>query len=208
VPDSLEITDGPNAGATFDLNGTQSVGRDPGADIFIDDPEVSRRHAELREAAGRWEVTDLDSRNGTYVNGRPITAPRELMPGDEMRVGTTVLAFHGTADGRGSAVRRSPQVTKLGEGVLRPARPEELAPVGPADADPDGLRVPEGRPGYIDPRLAEAPRGGGDGGPPAPAQNQRLSAWIDTRVKRQTNVAAFAFLAVAGLAVALYFGLT
>ena len=208
MPESLEISEGPNAGQSFSLSGSPVVGRDPGADIVVDDPEASRRHAQLREGPGGWEVEDLGSRNGTYVNGSPLDAPRPLAARDELRVGTTILVFKGAAEEGQSAVRRAPAVTQLGQGVLRPAREEELAP---APQQPAGLRAPEGRPGYIDPRLGEsAPAGGGGGSPDggAGSQNLRLSAWIDTRVKQQTNVAAFAFLAVAALAVAIYFGVT
>jgi hypothetical protein len=214
VADALEISEGPQAGKEFTLSGTPTIGRDPGADIVVDDPEASRRHAQVRQGAGGgWEVEDLGSRNGTYVNDSPIDSPRPLAAGDELRIGTTVLVVKGAAEAGRSAVRKAPAVTQLGQGVLQPARPEELAP---APQQPAGLRAPEGRPGYIDPRIAEGAAGGGAGGGggggspdgAAAGQNLRLGAWIDTRVKQQTNVAAFAFVAVAALAVAIYFGVT
>ena len=208
MSESLEISEGPQAGNSFSLSGSPVLGRDPGADIVVDDPEASRRHAQLRQApGGGWEVEDLGSRNGTYVNGSPLDAPRPLAPRDELRVGATILVFKGAAEAGQSAVRKAPAVTQLGQGVLQPARPEELAPA--PQQEPAGLRAPEGRPGYIDARLGEGaaaapetPDGAG------PQQNLRLSAWIDTRVKKQTNVAAFAYVAVAALAVAIYFGVT
>jgi len=208
VADTLEISEGPQAGNEFTLSGTPTIGRDPGADIALDDPEASRRHAQLRQGpGGSWEVSDLGSRNGTYVNDSQIDSPRALAPKDELRIGTTILVFKGAAEAGRSAVRKAPAVTQLGQGVLRPARPDELAP---APQQPAGLRVPEGRPGYIDSRIGEGAGGSGAGGGGAepPAENQRLTAWIDTRVKKQTNVAAFAFVAVAALAVAIYFGAT
>ena len=212
--DTLEISEGPQAGHEFSLSGTPTIGRDPGAEIVLDDPEASRRHAQLRQGpGGSWEVEDLGSRNGTYVNDSQIDSPRPLAPKDELRIGTTILVVKGAAEAGQSAVRKAPAVTQLGQGVLRPVREEELAPAPQQPAQPPGLRAPEGRPGYIDARIAEGTGGGpgGDGGGPGgepPAENQRLTAWIDTRVKKQTNVAAFAFVAVAALAVAIYFGVT
>ena len=207
MSESLEISEGPRAGNSFPLSGELTIGRDPGADIVLEDPEASRRHAQVRAGSGGgWEVEDLGSRNGTYVNDSPIDSPRPLAPKDELRIGTTILVFKGAADAGHSAVRKAPAVTQLGQGVLQPARPEELAP---APQEPPGLRAPERRPAYIDARVAESAGTTGqnpDGA--APAQNQRLTAWIDTRVKRQTNTAAFAFLVVAALAVAIYFGVT
>jgi pSer/pThr/pTyr-binding forkhead associated (FHA) protein/S1-C subfamily serine protease len=50
---------------------------------------VSARHAEIRHAAGEWRLVDLGSRNGTYVNGRRVTAETPLKAGDEVRLGET-----------------------------------------------------------------------------------------------------------------------
>ena len=177
VADTLEISEGPQAGNEFTLSGTPTIGRDPGAEIALDDPEASRRHAQLRQGpGGSWEVSDLGSRNGTYVNDSQIDSPRALAPKDELRIGTTILVFKGAAEAGQSAVRKAPAVTQLGQGVLRPARPEELAPA-PQQPAPPGLRVPEGRPGYIDcaHRRGHRRRPGGDGGGPAGSPRPRTS---------------------------------
>ncbi|WP_306516358.1 FHA domain-containing protein, partial [Corynebacterium sp.] len=65
----LVVKRGPNAGARFLLDQeTTTAGRHPEADIFLDDVTVSRRHAEFRLNNGEFEVVDVGSLNGTYVN--------------------------------------------------------------------------------------------------------------------------------------------
>ncbi len=68
------------------LTGTQPVvlGRGSTASVALAVAAVSRRHCELRPSAEGWEVVDLGSINGTEVNGRPVTAPTLLHPGDEL----------------------------------------------------------------------------------------------------------------------------
>ena len=71
---------------------TVVLGRMADCDVVIADPRGSRRHAEIRPAGNGFVVTDLNSMNGTLVNG---TAIREhpLADGDEIRLGNTVLRF-------------------------------------------------------------------------------------------------------------------
>ena len=54
---------------------------------------MSRRHAVLERLAAGWSVSDLDSTNGTLVNGEPLRQPRPLYPGDEIEVGDTRLVY-------------------------------------------------------------------------------------------------------------------
>lgn len=68
------------------------VGRSRECDIRIDDPNVSRRHCELRRADGGWVIADLNSTNGVKVNGRRVEEAR-LSPGDEITLGLTRLTF-------------------------------------------------------------------------------------------------------------------
>ena len=66
------------------------VGREPGANLVVDDPAVSRRHLLLRREAEGWSVVDLGSLNGTFVNGFRVERAM-LEPRDELRVGDTLL---------------------------------------------------------------------------------------------------------------------
>ena len=69
------------------------IGRSSGSDIVLDDANASRTHAELRlEPQGSWNLTDLGSMNGTYVNGNAITQV-VLVHGDHIVIGSTDLIF-------------------------------------------------------------------------------------------------------------------
>lgn len=67
------------------------VGRARDADYSVDDPNVSRRHAVLYWEGDQLFVKDLDSTNGTYVNGRPVTAG-QLVDGDTLAVGSSEIS--------------------------------------------------------------------------------------------------------------------
>jgi predicted component of type VI protein secretion system len=73
--------------------GGATVGRSRQCDVVIDDPNVSRRHAEIRPRGGSWVLTDLGSTNGSSLNGRRIDSPEVIRPGDEIELGTSVLRF-------------------------------------------------------------------------------------------------------------------
>ena len=70
-----------------------TLGRSRQCDVTVDDPNVSRTHAEIRARGGSWVVTDLGSTNGSRLNGRPLEEPTVLKPGDEIELGTTLLTF-------------------------------------------------------------------------------------------------------------------
>jgi hypothetical protein len=84
------VTTGPEAGRRVELGLEVAIGRQEG-DLVVEDPEVSRRHAVLRRSGGSVVVEDLDSTNGTFVNGERIRTPMTLGPGDQVRVGRTTL---------------------------------------------------------------------------------------------------------------------
>ncbi|HEX6228071.1 MAG TPA: FHA domain-containing protein [Solirubrobacterales bacterium] len=67
--------------------GRTVVGRDPDADLCIDDERVSWQHLEIESRGGVLMATDLDSRNGTALNGEPLNRPRRLRDGDTLMVG-------------------------------------------------------------------------------------------------------------------------
>lgn len=88
----LVITDGPLAGTTLPLSGSQVlVGRSPGNTLVLDDDYASNRHARLFPGDGGWWLEDLGSTNGTYIDGQRVTAAEEIRPGVPVRIGQTVL---------------------------------------------------------------------------------------------------------------------
>jgi pSer/pThr/pTyr-binding forkhead associated (FHA) protein len=76
-----------------ELSGLLIVGRSPDSDLRIHDIMLSREHCGIEEGDGGWVVVDLDSRNGTYVNGERVTRGR-LADGDRLKVGQTLIEFH------------------------------------------------------------------------------------------------------------------
>jgi hypothetical protein len=65
------------------------IGRAPGCHVMVVDPTVSRVHAELVFDGEGWFLSDLGSMNGTQVNGRRLTGPAIVVPGDEIGFGHT-----------------------------------------------------------------------------------------------------------------------
>jgi hypothetical protein len=71
---------------------TVLIGRSRECDLTVEDPNVSRRHAEVRQEDGAWWIVDLGSTNGVEVNGKRVERAR-LEPDDAIVVGTTELRF-------------------------------------------------------------------------------------------------------------------
>lgn len=89
----LVVTRGPNSGSKYALDEPLvTAGRHPDSMIFLDDITVSRRHAEVRRVDGGYEVTDVGSLNGTYLNRERVESAR-LNDGDELQIGTFKLLF-------------------------------------------------------------------------------------------------------------------
>jgi len=87
--------------------GENVVGRASEADVRIGVPEVSRRHARIVVDGGAAVLEDLQSRNGTFVRGRPVSRPTKLADGDEIAFGPELLVFCSTsASTTTRAVRR------------------------------------------------------------------------------------------------------
>jgi putative ABC transport system ATP-binding protein len=114
----LLVREGPVAGQRLDVDSELVLGRE--ADLTIDDPQISRRHAVIKPIDGALEVADLGSLNGTWVNGRRITTPVRLSPGDVVKFGESVLEVLG---GRSLTALTQPGVALLpvvvGRDVMR-----------------------------------------------------------------------------------------
>lgn len=77
----------------FDLgDAVIGVGRGSDNDVIVDDPEVSRHHCQLKLQHGAYSFADLGSRNGSFVNGQPVSEIA-LGPGDVIRIGSTEIEF-------------------------------------------------------------------------------------------------------------------
>jgi pSer/pThr/pTyr-binding forkhead associated (FHA) protein len=78
-------------GLDFTVRDSVVLGRSDQADVKLDDPYASEFHLRLTTKDDRLVLTDLGSTNGTYVNGRRVTAPVDLNRGDSVQVGKTVM---------------------------------------------------------------------------------------------------------------------
>ncbi|MEW2393611.1 FHA domain-containing protein [Streptomyces venezuelae] len=142
APAQLHVVAGPDAGGVHLLHGGRiQVGRSAGADVPLDDPDVSRMHCSVTLTPdGRVTVTDLGSTNGTAVDGKEITdRPVRLSPGSLLRIGESALRLTdgaggpGPGSGAGTALATAPD----GEGHVR-VRPVGTAPPTLVEAAPHG----------------------------------------------------------------------
>jgi ABC-type multidrug transport system ATPase subunit len=91
--------------ADIPLTADARIGRDANAvDIVLDHPAVSRAHAEVRVRSGQVWLRDLNSSNGTFVNGERLSRRRQLQPGDSVDIGPYSLRFTGQSFARSSRV--------------------------------------------------------------------------------------------------------
>ncbi|MBL9001294.1 MAG: FHA domain-containing protein [Phycisphaerae bacterium] len=103
----LSVIQGPDKGRKYELpdHEPQLIGRSSEA-LPMSDNAVSRRHAELTPDEGAWYIRDLQSQNGTFVNGVRIEQRTRLRPGDQIRTGQTLFVF-------GQTETRDPDVVRI-----------------------------------------------------------------------------------------------
>ena len=88
----IVITSGPRAGLELDLPQTGlSIGRSSGSGLQIKDDYTSNNHAKIARWREQWVVQDLDSTNGTFVEGKRISESTPVQVGSSVRIGTTTF---------------------------------------------------------------------------------------------------------------------
>jgi predicted component of type VI protein secretion system len=118
VTDLIFVEQKPMEGREQALDPGATIGRE-GCDVVLMDPEVSRRHAAIRDQGGNLAIEDLGSTNGTFVNDVRIAVVTVLRDGDEVRLGNTVWAIRSTVPStnagatgiREAPIPGAPQVT-------------------------------------------------------------------------------------------------
>jgi hypothetical protein len=92
----LTVRKGPKVGESFLLETISlTIGRDPVSDVVLNDPEVSRQHARFSQTETGYQVQDLGSTNGTFVNGQRLEAePVDLEPGFTISMGSGVTLIY------------------------------------------------------------------------------------------------------------------
>src|SRR5216684_2879877 len=140
-----------------------NIGRADYNDLVLPDPSVSTSHAKLQRREGVWVLVDLDSTNGTFVDGEQVKGDAPLAPGALVRFGEVQLVFEPTDDALGVAKGGGTQLLKTPHSMT-PGPPG--APAGPAA--PSGSPVIPARP-PSPPGARPAPAPGSPGVKPAPA---------------------------------------
>jgi predicted component of type VI protein secretion system len=88
----VRIVEGPGAGTDFEIEQAAILGRLETNDIPVQDPKASREHAKIYKQGAKFSVVDLNSSNGTFVNGDQITK-RALEHGDRITIGKVTMVF-------------------------------------------------------------------------------------------------------------------
>jgi hypothetical protein len=90
----VEQAMGLRSGDEYDVTTGAILGRSEGADIRLEDPFASSRHARISREGDVLVIEDLDSTNGTYLNGDRLDGPQPLHPGDRIRIGDNEFSFN------------------------------------------------------------------------------------------------------------------
>ena len=140
------IKEGPGTGSEYQVAQAVILGRLDSSDIPVKDTKASREHAKIYKQGDRFAIVDLNSSNGTFVNGARITK-HLLEPGDEIEIGTVRLRFEdpeamAAAEAAKQAKRRSieeafdtasskPAAGKADEIVMRGHQPIQYSRIKP-----------------------------------------------------------------------------
>jgi len=121
---TLEIVEGANAGEQFQVVDLVELGREANG-VRLDDPLASRHHARVGlDEAHELYIEDLESSNGTFVNGNEVYARTRLEPGDHVLIGTTVIEVRTDREQNLALHRRVAEaaVARLGQLISPPGR--------------------------------------------------------------------------------------
>lgn len=90
-PTKIAIITGRNAGTSLSIEGKKEVliGRAASSDLVINDEFASSMHAKLVLVGEDWVLQDLNSTNGTFLDGKRVTTPATMKAGMTIRIGTT-----------------------------------------------------------------------------------------------------------------------
>lgn len=146
----LTLQTQPNPGQRFEISGPSLLlGRDPSADIMVEDLEVSRRHARLIAQSSGYAIEDLGSTNGTFVNERPVRSLLPLRPGDQIRLGDQITLRYEAVPAAGEGATSNFPVWQVA-----PEEPEPLPAAPPVAPPPLPMAQPEA---HMAPPPAAAP---------------------------------------------------
>ena len=174
---NLEVIEGPDAGKQLALDGPVVIGRGAEADLVLEDGEVTAQHARVTPSPdGTATVEDLETANGTFVNGNELIGPTHLDPDDELLVGVTVLKL------------------RTRDELLR--QPSAVIQIPPA------LAMAPRAPTYVNPEVAKAETAAQA---PTPAAHPTVDKYLDVRVRRRANLAPLALFVLVAIVLIIYF---
>ncbi len=189
----LEIVEGPEAGRRIALAGPLELGRDPVVgEPLLQDELISRRHVRITPIADGARVEDLDSRNGTFVDGDQIYDPAHLAVGGQLLVGVTLLELRPAAEVAAGMTNVRPIPASLTQFRALPTEGPSMTTVHPVPT----LAKEESEPDYVPANALE--NKGGSGG---------LLPLLDTHTKGKARGAPIGIFVLAALAVILYLAL-
>jgi pSer/pThr/pTyr-binding forkhead associated (FHA) protein len=144
----LKITGGLAVGKEIVVEDELVIGREaPGDGKLADDPELSRQHARIgRKGEETWEIEDLGSRNGTFVNASKIEKPELLAAGDAIEMGGTKLVVQVSApvtpEPQPTPPPPSQSPTAVGEVVADQDAPPQVEPAPEPEPEPEPVPPP------------------------------------------------------------------
>lgn len=134
------------------LEGAVTIGRSPDCELSVHDILLSRRHCQIEPEGDDWLITDLGSKNGTRVGGKPVFRLK-LTDCDVIRMGKTAIRFRA-----GEFVPRPKPVVSPNSGIQRPADPFEALAGTVRDfafdattVAPNGIAFPQPKPSPPEP---------------------------------------------------------
>src|SRR5213082_30052 len=151
-----------------------NLGRADYNDIVLSDPSVSTSHAKLQRREGVWVLVDLDSTNGTFVEGERVSGEAPLGPGTMVRLGDVQLLFEPADEKQGVLKGGGTQVLRTPHSSAPPRPPASAAPPPPPRPPPPPPPPPRPPPRPARsgrPRRCARPRACSRLGPPAPARS-------------------------------------
>jgi len=165
----LIVRRGPQPNQVYELNkDIITIGRDITNDIVINDPECSRHHLRLTRGANGFNIEDLGSTNGTFVNGQRLTGVRALNRGDMIGLGETVTLGYEVMRPAGEAAPAAPQPGAPAQSPYAPPSSPAYTPPGSTSYEQPPIAP---TPGYESPAYGQQPgQQAGYGQPGTPQQ--------------------------------------
>lgn len=155
----LVVRQGPIPGQVFELTKSEVIiGRDIANDFVINDAEVSRRHARLTLEGERYKIEDLNSTNGTYIDGQRLMGPHLMAIGEIIMFGDNVgVIFDGEPAEPDVTVRSTVDLGATPVAAIPEPAESYVRPAVPPQPQEGIFPIPAEEPAVIEPEAKEEP---------------------------------------------------